>query len=76
MKAIEAIKELIKKSGLTKARIARAAGISPQSLEVRLSRDNPNIATSTLVQLCNAMDYDVVLVPKSRSEKAGGIILD
>jgi len=73
MKAINIIKKLIEEKDVNKSAMARSMGIARQQLNNVLTREG-GINVETLIKMANYLDYDVVLVPKSRSEKVGIIV--
>lgn len=50
--------------GLTKADLARAAGLNPASVRKILTSPSANPRLSTLIEFANALDCDLVLVPR------------
>jgi DNA-binding phage protein len=52
-------------SGLTKAELARRAGIGPEAVRRLFSIEHVNPTLRTVVALAAAMDLDVHLVPKA-----------
>ena len=77
MNVREIVNNLIKDKKASNAKMARAIGTTPQNLHNKLHRDDrEDLKVNMLVSIANYLDYDVVLVPKSRSDKVGGIIID
>ena len=57
--------------GLSKAELARQAGIAPEAVRRLFSMQSPNPTAATLVALAEALEMDVVAVPrKDISSKA------
>lgn len=70
------ISKLIKERGINGSAMARALGITRQNLYVTLNTDTTKDTTvNKLVGMANYLDYDVMLVPKSISEKTKGYII-
>jgi DNA-binding phage protein len=63
--------------GLTKAELARQAGLPPEAVRRLFTMQSPNPTAGTLIALAEALDLDVVAVPKTRSSRvssrAGGV---
>ena len=51
---------------LTKAELARRAGVKPEAIRRLFSAEKPNPTLSTLVALANALDLDLELHPEPR----------
>ena len=75
MRFEQAVTEMMAGCGMTKARLARATGTSPQVLNDRLGRSR-DIRLSTLGTMADALGYDVALVPKWSSLPEGSYTLD
>ncbi len=72
----DAIIKLIKEKGVNQSAMARAIGITRQNLYTTLTTDTTKDPTvNKLVKMANYLDYDVMLVPKSASDKVKGIII-
>jgi DNA-binding phage protein len=52
--------------GLTKAALARAAGVQPEVVRRLFTMDSPNPTAATLLALAEALDLEVVARPKKR----------
>lgn len=50
--------------GLSKADLARAAGLNPASVRKILTSPSANPRLSTLIEFANALDCELVLVPR------------
>jgi len=50
--------------GMTKAALARAAGVQPEAVRRLFTMDSPNPTASTLLALADALDLEVVARPK------------
>lgn len=59
-------------AGLSKAELARRAGIAPEAVRRLFSVDAPNPTASTLVALASALDLEVVARPTSSNGPQGG----
>ena len=82
MKVKEAIKDIMKKKGITISAMARAIAdtrgvdengerinVLPRLVTDRLAQKNISIAN--LSELLKPLDYKIVIVPRSKSEKEG-----
>jgi transcriptional regulator with XRE-family HTH domain len=56
--------------GMTKAELARAAGVQPEIVRRLFTMDAPNPTASTLLALADALGLEVVARPKSQPRKA------
>ena len=75
MKPKEVVNKLIDKSDFKKADIARVLGISPQALDVRLSKgENPQL--KTLIDILGVIGYQVVVTRKGAKLPPDAIILE
>lgn len=63
MKSGEAIKAILKQKKISKSALGRTLGYSPQVIHNRLERGTMD--TKNVVELANALDYKVVLMPKA-----------
>ena len=76
MLAKEIISKIIKERGVNGSAMARALGITRQNLHTTLTTSTTKDTTVTkLVAMANYLDYDVMLVPKSASDKVKGYII-
>lgn len=67
---------IIKKRAINASAMASAIGSNRQNLYTILHSDGKqDLSTDKLVAMANYLDYDVVLVPKSLSDKVDGIII-
>lgn len=64
LRAIDARREEL---GLTKAELARRAGMPPEMVRRLFSVDKPNPTAATLVALAEALDLEVVARPTERA---------
>jgi len=55
--------------GLTKAELARQAGLPPEAVRRLFTMRSPNPTAGTLVALAGALGLDVVAVPKERAPR-------
>ena len=82
MKTSEAVRDIMKNKNITVGAMARAISdargkdengdkveVLPRLVTDRLSQKN--ISVSNLVELLKPLDYKIVLVPRSKSEKEG-----
>lgn len=82
MKVKEAIKEIMKRKGMTVSAMARAISdtrgvgengekinVLPRLVTDRLAQKNISIAN--LSELLKTLDYKIVIVPRSKNEKEG-----
>lgn len=56
--------------------LARFMGITRQGLQSMLGSGNKDVKVTTLVKMATYLDYDVMLVPKSASDKVKGYKID
>jgi len=52
---------------LTKAELARRAGVKPEAIRRLFSAEKPNPTLTTLVALAGALDLEIVPTPRGRS---------
>ena len=72
----EIINKIIKDRGINSSAMARSLGISRQNLHVTLNTDTTRDTTvNKLVAMANYLDFDVMLVPKSASDKVKGFVI-
>lgn len=64
MKAREAILAMFKARGYSQRAVAEKLGITAQSITCRLNGNG--IRSDKLVEMCDAVDYKVILVPKDK----------
>jgi len=70
------ISKIIKDKGINQSAMARALEITRQNLFITLNTETTKDTTVTkLVAMANYLDYDVMLVPKSISDKTKGYIV-
>lgn len=68
--------KIIKDKGINQSAMARALEITRQNLFITLNTETTKDTTVTkLVAMANYLDYDVMLVPKSISDKTKGYIV-
>ena len=63
VRSIDARREAL---GLSKAELARRAGLPPEALRRLFTMRSPNPTASTLVALARAMDLDLVAEPRKK----------
>lgn len=71
----EVIKMLIEKDNTNISKLGRLLGKSKNAIWNLINRNTSHINQDDLIRIANYLDYDLVLVPKSRSENCGGYIL-
>ena len=70
---VRSLDERRQAKGLSKAELARQAGIPPEAVRRLFTMQSPNPTAGTLVALAEALGMDLVAVPKkSQSPTAGG----
>ena len=75
MKPKEALNKLVDESDFKKADIARALGISPQSLDIRLSKgENPQI--KTLNEILSVIGYQLAITRKGAKLPSHSIVIE
>ncbi len=68
---------IIKEKAVNASAMARAIGSNRQNLYTMLHNDGKqDLSTDKLVAMANYLDYDVMLVPKTVSEKTKGYIIN
>ena len=73
MRAREIVKVIMEKAGITNAVMAFKLNISQAALWDRLNNKKvKDIPVSTLVEMLRALDYKVVIVPRSSRLPDGG----
>jgi hypothetical protein len=71
----DALKEMIHRSGMTQAGLARAAGYNTLSaVSTPIMKNNMNV--TTLVKFANVMGYDLMLVRRNGAEPEYPIRID
>ncbi len=76
MNGRKTILEIIKEKAVNASAMARAIGSNRQNLHTMLHNDGKqDLSTDKLVAMANYLDYDVMLVPKTVSEKTKGYII-
>ena len=63
---VRALDERREQRGMTKAALAKAAGLQPEVVRRLFTMDAPNPTASTLLALAEALDLEVVARPKQR----------
>ena len=63
MKATEAIKEVLKRNGISKAALARRLGMDPSKSAIRMRLEMDNIGVVKLSETLRALDYKIVVMP-------------
>lgn len=69
------IKKILADTKGNAAALARFMGITRQGLQSMLGIGNKDVKVTTLVKMAQFLDYDVMLVPKSASDKVKGYII-
>lgn len=69
MTSREAILELLKKQGKTKANLAALLGISQATLWDRLAPKKKSITIITYNEMLRALDYELVIMPRGKAEE-------
>jgi DNA-binding phage protein len=67
---VRSIDECREKRGLTKAELARQAGLPPEAVRRLFTMRSPNPTATTLVALAQALDLELVAGPKSKPKRA------
>ena len=75
MNAKNTIKKIMADGKENGSALARFMGISRQGLHSMLGSGNKDVKVTTLVKMAQFLDYDVMLVPKSASDKVKGYIV-
>lgn len=75
MNAKNTIRKIMKDNNINGSALARFMGITRQGLQSMLGTGNKDVKVTTLVKMAQFLDYDVMLVPKSASEKVKGFII-
>ncbi|XCH79044.1 MAG: helix-turn-helix domain-containing protein [Candidatus Dehalobacter alkaniphilus] len=70
MKATEAVKKIMEDSNITNAKLASRIGCSNAVIYERLTQKN--ISVNSLDQMLAALDYEIVLQPKSSGRRPEG----
>lgn len=67
MNVHEAVKKVLKNEHITQTELAKKMGFKTMgAINNALTR---NVSVEKLVNICNALDYDICLVPRSGTEK-------
>lgn len=74
MNAGEAVKEVAARTGFTMARIAALLGVTPQMVNGYVNRSK-SMRASNMAAMCDAMGYDVVLVPRGSRLPQGSVVV-
>ncbi len=72
MTASEIIKEIIKQQNLSQAKLGHRIGLTAGTIGDRLAS---NTSVNNLIQMLSAMDYELVVIPKSGAKKPEGSFL-
>lgn len=70
MKANEAIREIMEKTGTRISTLSRMTGVKVNTLSNRIAREG--ITVATLNETIRAMDYKIVIVPGNTRIPEGG----
>lgn len=69
MGAVEAVKAVMAETNNSNASLGKLIGVANTAIWERL--DKKDLKVSTMVQMLNAMGYDVVVMPNDVNMKAG-----
>lgn len=69
MSAVEAVKAVMAETNNSNASLGKLIGVANTAIWERL--DKKDLKVSTMVQMLNAMGYDVVVMPNDVNMKAG-----
>lgn len=72
----EVIQMLIEKDDVNIAKLGRQLGKGRIAMWQMIYRKEGHINQDDLIKIANYLDYDLVLVPKSKSANCGGHILE
>lgn len=70
MKAVEAMREIMRSKGVSIAALAGRVSAKPNTITQRLSQ--PNISIDKLNEMLRVLDYKVVVVPREARIPDGG----
>lgn len=74
MKATEIVKEIMEQQGIGQTALGKRIGVRNDAIYQRLKQDN--ISVDRLVQMLNAMDYKLVIVPSNKQVRDGEYEVD
>lgn len=74
MKATEIVKEIMEQQGIGQTALGKRIGVRNDAIYQRLKQDN--ISVDRLVQMLNAMDFKLVIVPSSKQVREGEYEVD
>lgn len=74
MKATEIVKEIMEQQGIGQTALGKRIGVRNDAIYQRLKQDN--ISVDRLVQMLNAMDYKLVIVPSNKQVREGEYEVD
>ena len=74
MKATDAVKEVMKRLGVTQTALAKRTGTAQPTVAMRLNQDNLSILK--LNEMLRVMDYKVVIMPASATTPKDGIEIE
>jgi transcriptional regulator with XRE-family HTH domain len=66
---VRSLDDVRRARGMTKAELARAAGIAPGAVRRLFTMESPNPTAGTLLALADVLDLDLVTQPKKRSPR-------
>lgn len=73
MNAKQIVKAIMEEKGVTNAALANRLGITSAALWDRLNnKKNKDLSVSTLCDMLQALDYDVVITPLGKGTKTEG----
>ncbi len=71
MKATEIVKEIMEKQNIKNVDLGKRIGVSNASIYERLTQKN--ISVDKLREMLAAMDYEIIVQPRSSGRKAEGV---
>ena len=74
MKATEIVKEIMEQQGIGQTALGKRIGVRNDAIYQRLKQDN--ISVDRLVQMLNAMDYKLVIIPSNKQVREGEYEVD
>lgn len=69
MKATEIVKDIMEQQGIGQTALGKRIGVRNDAIYQRLKQDN--ISVDRLVQMLNAMDYKLVIIPADKQVRSG-----
>ena len=74
MKATEIVKGIMEQQGIGQTALGKRIGVRNDAIYQRLKQDN--IGVDRLVQMLNALDYKLVIVPSNKQVREGEYEVD